>query len=206
MELRAIIEKLQNINIRDLQNVDAGQIKRFFLIRITLSINTIFVLITIVIVIVRLTGAAKRVQILKWENTKMRERIEAVEESEKVQREYNEFLKKTPQPIPEDQLMSRLSQFAANRGVQILSFVPQPGQSDDYMNMSGVKLNLSSKDYRNLVLFAKDIENASYTMRIDKWSAVAKKNVARQALGASKMEESVEVSADISSVMLKYEQ
>jgi Tfp pilus assembly protein PilO len=206
MELRAIIEKLQNINIKDLQNIDVDQIKCLFLKRITLIINIIFVLITIIIISVCLTGAAKRERILKWENGKTRERIEAVEESEKIKKEYDAFLKKLPQPILADQLMSRLSQFAANRGVQVLSFVPQPGREDDHMDMAGVKLNLSSKDYRNLVLFAKDIENALYTMRIDKWSAMAKRNVAWQTAGVSKVDESVEVSAEISSVMLKYEQ
>ncbi len=214
MNLRTIVDKfksinikdLQNINIRDLQNIDVDQIKRFFLVRITLFVNIGLIFITVIVVFVSLIGVGKKVKILKWENGKMRERIEAVEESEKIKKEYDGFLEKLPQPIPADQLIGKLSQFAANRNVQILSFVPQPGRSDDYMDMAGVKLNLSSKNYRNLIFFAKDIENALYTMRIDKWSAIAKKNFVRQTGDALRTEETVEVNTEISSVMLKYEQ
>ena len=142
---------------------------------------------------------------MQWENGKMKERIEAHEESLKGKKEYEEFLRQLPQPILADQLIGKLSQFAATRNVQILSFVPQPGKGDDYMNIAGVKLNLSSRKYRNLVLFAKDIENARYTMRIDKWSAIVKRSPARQTTDVLKTEESVEVNAEISSVVLKYE-
>jgi len=135
----------------------------------------------------------------------MKERIEAHEESLKGKKEYEEFLRQLPQPILADQLIGKLSQFAATRNVQILSFVPQPAKVDDYMNIAGVKLNLSSRKYRNLVLFAKDIENARYTMRIDKWSAIVKRSPARQTTDVLKTEESVEVNAEISSVVLKYE-
>lgn len=203
-KIKNIIGALRNINIKDLQNVDARQIGDMLRQRVDVTLNIMLVLATIAVTAAILSGYGKRSQTLAWEINQRQERLEAVKESERLQGEYAAFLQNFPKSILTERLISNISEFAAYRHAQILSFSPVKGKSDEYVKVAGVQINVISDSYKSMVLFMKDIEDAPYALRVGQWSAKVKEQVSRE--GDKEVKKSfIEASMEISSIRLKDE-
>ena len=195
---------LRNINIHDLQNIDARQLSDMLRQRIDIALNIILVLVTMVATVLIVKGSGKRSEMLTWEIKQLEERGEAVKESERLKGEYAAFLKSFPEPILTDQLINKLSEFAADRQVQILSFSPVKEKSDDYIKVAGVQINVSSDSYKNIVLFMKDVEDAPYALQVVRWSAEMKEQRIRE--GAEEFrKQTVEANIQIGAIRFKDE-
>ena len=168
------VASLRNINISDLQNIDAQQIVDMLRQRVDIVLNITLVLVTMVTTVLIVKGSGKRSEMLTWEIKQLEERVEAVKESERLKGEYSAFLESFPKPILTDQLIDKFSEFAADRQVRILSFSPVKEKSDNYIKVAGVQINVSSDSYKNIVLFMKDVEDAPYALQVGQWSAKMK--------------------------------
>mgnify|MGYP001559198009 CR=1 FL=1 len=174
------LKDLRNININDLRNIDVSWMKEAFARRPHIFINSLIILVTVVTVITGFKGYAKKSATLKWEITKLQERMDAVEESNRLQKEYKAFVSSFPKSILIEQLISKLSEFAANRRVQITSFAPVKEKGDTYKKVGWVQLNVSSSRYQDVVFFIKDIEDAPYAMRVGKWSGKMQEEILQE--------------------------
>lgn len=204
MDIKAIIEKLKNIDAKDLQNIDTERIKNFLRQKMDILIIGSLVFVAIIFSFNVLQSYGKKMKVLKWDVSKMQERVDAAEESEKLQKEYTAFMTKFPQSILTGKLIGKLSEFAANRDIQILAFAPDKEKSDEYVEVARVKINVSSKDYKRLVLFMRDIEDAPYTMRVEKWSGTFREELKRDGM-ESVSGGFIESEMEIGSVKLKDE-
>ena len=179
-KIKNIITALQNFNIKDLQNIDAQQFGGILRQYIDIVINVVLVLVTIVVTLVISKGYGKKTQMLLWEVKQLEEKIEVVKESERLKKEYSAFQENFPKSILTDNLVNKLTEFAADQGVQILSFSPIKEKGDDYIRVAGVQLHVSSDKYRNIVLFMRDVEDAPYALHIGQWSAKMKEETVRE--------------------------
>src|SRR3990167_4782658 len=118
------VASLRNLNIKDLQNIDARQLGDMLRQRIDIVLNITLVLVTMAATVIIVKGSDKRSEMLTWEIKQLEERGEAVKESERLKGEYSAFLESFPGPILTDQLINKLSEFAADRQGQIRSFSP----------------------------------------------------------------------------------
>mgnify|MGYP001565953848 CR=1 FL=1 len=198
------VASLRNINISDLQNIDAQQIVDMLRQRVDIVLNITLVLVTMAASISIVKGSGKRSEMLAWEIKQMEERVEAVKESERLKGEYSALLGNFPKPILTDQLIDKLSEFAADRQVRILSFSPVKEKSDNYIKVAGVQINVSSDSYKNIVLFMKDVEDAPYALQVGQWSAKMKEQ--RIMEGAEEFrKQTVEANIQIGAIQFKDE-
>ncbi|MBI5149677.1 MAG: type 4a pilus biogenesis protein PilO [Candidatus Omnitrophica bacterium] len=203
-KFKEIIDKLRGINIQDLQNIDMRQVVEVLQRRVDIIVSVLLVLVTLVVTVTMGRGNAKKSQVLDYEIKQMRDRLEAVNESDRVKGEYAAFQKNFPFSMTADELVNRLSEFAAARDVQMVSFAPDKESSDDYVQVARVQINISATDYPSLVLFMKDIETAPYALRVEQWSA--KMREIRSKEGANEIKKNIiEANMKIGSVTLKYE-
>ncbi len=203
-KIKNMLASLRNFNIRDLQNIDARQLGDMLRQRLDIVLNIVLILVTIVITIGLVGSYGKRSQTLTWEIKQLEDRTAAVKESERLKGEYSKFLGSFPKFIVTDQLINKLSEFAANRRVQILSFSPMKEKSDDYIKVSGVQLNISAENYKNIVLFMKDVEDASYALRVGQWSAKMREQTV-QGGGEGLRKQTVEANMEIGAIRLRDE-
>lgn len=198
------VASLRNININDLQNIDAQQLSDMLRQRIDIILNIMLVLVTMVTTVLIVKGSGKRSEMLTWEIKQLEERGEAVKESERLKGGYSVFLESFPEPILTDQLIDKLSGFAADRQIQILSFSPVKEKSDNYIKVAGVQINVSSDSYKNIVLFMKDVEDAPYALQVGQWSAKMKEQRIKE--GAEEFrKQTVEANIQIGAIQFKDE-
>jgi len=203
-KIKEFLAALRNINIKDLQNIDAQQVGDMLRQRVDIILNIGLVVVTLVATASIAKGHGKKVETLTWEIKQMEERMEAVKESQRLKDEHSAFLEHFPAAIVTDQLTNKLSEFAANRQVQILSFSPGKEKSDDYIKVSGVQINVASDSFKNIVLFMKDVEDAPYALRVGQWSAKMKEERVRE--GAEDFRKQiVEANIQIGAVQLRNE-
>lgn len=203
-KIKNIVNALRNINIKDLQNIDARELGDMLRQRIDIILTVVPVVVTIIVMANMFKGYAKKSQTLAWEIGQMQERVEVIRESERLKKNYSVFLENFPESILTDQLINKLSEFAADRKVQILSFSPVKEKSDDYIKVAGVQINVTSDSYKNIVLFMRDIEAAPYALRVEQWSAKMKEQTINAGTGEFK-KQTVEAGMEIDSIKLKNE-
>lgn len=198
------VASLRNINIKDLQNIDAQQLGDMLRQRVDIVLNITLVLVTMAATVLIVKGSGKRSEMLTWEIKQLEERGEAVKESERLKGEYSAFLKSFPEPILTDQLINKLSEFAADRQIQILSFSPVKEKSDNYIKVAGVRINVSSDSYKNIVLFMKDVGDAHYALQVGQWSAKMKEQMVKEGTEEFR-KQTVEANMQISAIQFKDE-
>ena len=203
-KIKNMIAALRGFNIRDLQNIDAQQLGDMLRQRMDIVLHVALVLVTIVATIGMFKGYGKRSEMLTWEIKQFEEKIAAVKESDRLKGEHSKFMENFPGPIVTDQLVNKLSEFAAHRQVQILSFSPIKEKSDDYIKVAGVHINVASESYKNIVLFMKDVEDAPYALQVGQWSAKMKEQKVKE--GAEEfVKQIVEANMQIGAIQLKDE-
>lgn len=205
-KIKNLIETLKNINIKDLQSIDAGDIVNILRQRVDAVVNAVLVLITIVVMVNVAKSYGKKSQTLAWEIKQKEERLEVSRKAQHLATEYAVFLENFPAPILTDQLINKLSEFAAARQVRLRSFSPLKEKSDDYLKVAGVQLDVSSDSYKNVVLFMRDIEDSPYALVVGKWSAKMKEERIKEGTGEKETrKQTVEAEMAIHSVRLKDE-
>lgn len=203
-KIKAWVASLRNINIRDLQNMDARQLGDMLRQRLDVILNVALILVAIVVTSGIVKGYGKRSQTLTWEIKQLEERAQTLKESRRLKEEYSAFLESFPKPVLTGQLVNKLSEFAAYRQVQILSFSPVKEKSDNYIKVAGVQINVASASYKNIVLFMKDVEDAPHALRAGQWSAKMKEQMVKE--GAEEFrKQTVEANMQISAIQLKDE-
>ena len=63
------------------------------------------------------------------------------------------FLKDFPKFVSNDELITTISDFALDHGVQILSFSPAQIQGNDFVELASITINISIDDYDKLIQF-----------------------------------------------------
>lgn len=202
--MKKLIDSLRNFNVMDLQNIDARQVAEMLRQRLDIVLNVFLILVTVLATSGIVAGCHKRSQAMTWEIKQMQERLDTVKESQGIKGEYAKFLEHFPKSILTDQLINKLSEFATYRQVQIVSFSPLKEKGDEYIAVAGVQLNIVSANYKNIILFMRDIEDAPYPLRVDRWSAKMKDQKDNEKMSEIK-KQTVEANMEISSIRLKNE-
>ncbi len=199
-----IIGKLKNINIKDLQNVDARDVANFLRQRLAIVVNVVLVVVTIAVMANVVKNYGKKSQTLALEIKQKEEKLKVAREADRLAKEHAAFLANFPVPIAADQLIKKLSEFAAARQIQILSFSPAPvkERGDDYIMVAEVQLNVSSDTYRNIVLFMRDIEDSPYALVVGKWSGRMDEKKVKEGAGEIRTQ-TVKADMSVNSIRLK---
>jgi len=210
MDIKAIIEKLQNIDVKDLKdlknlkNIDVSQIKEKLQSRPDLLINLVLIITTLFAVFYTYKKNTTEAKMLKAEVGQLEQRMVVVEQGDRSQEEYDNFLTSFPESLPSDQIINKLSEFAGIHNIQILSFSPANAREENFTEQTTVQLNISSESYVDIVRFIKAIEDSPFSIRVDKFTSTTRSNPrqTRQQVDISQAT-IIEAKIEIASITLK---
>lgn len=160
------LSDLNKIKIEDLKQIDLRQVRENLQSRPDLIIQIVLVLITILTIFSTCNTHKEKTASLKKEVLELRKKSKALEKFETTQKDYNEYIKDTPQVISKIQLSRKISESAERWDIKILSTEPTQEKSNTYVHLTNIKINVSSKNYANIIQFIHDIENSPYLIRI----------------------------------------
>jgi len=163
------LKKLNEIKIEDLKDVDWAALWENLKKQPDRIIVTVIVTITVVFLLFYFSKRPQKIQALSAEIQTLEEQIKAIEDYEARKEELDTFLNDIPETITADDLRKLLNDFAVKNEVYIDSFSPARRTEEDLYETISFEINVSADEYRNAVLFIRDLENAPFGIRIDSW-------------------------------------
>jgi Tfp pilus assembly protein PilO len=166
-----IFEKLNAVDIKELKNIDIIKVKDSLRTNPVVFINTIIVIVTLISAIALISRG--QVELQKYKNNTLiyDEKLAAVKLQQDTKKTFDDFKKAFPQALGSNQLIDKFSELAVHRNVRILSLSPAKEKSNEYLYQTTVNLSVESSDYKNIILFVKDIEDSALAIRLEKFSA-----------------------------------
>ena len=161
---------MPKVDINILKNINSEQIVEFFKNRIDISVNILLIAVMIYVTIYIYTGNKKKLVDLQQQVAQTSEKLSVTQDIEAMQNKHDSFIQRFPKPIESDQISSKLSAFAADHNVQILSFSPAETKSDEYIELTRVNMRIASDNYDEIVSFVQSIENSSLALNVESWS------------------------------------
>jgi Tfp pilus assembly protein PilO len=171
MNIKEAIEKLNSFNIQDVKNIDIHKVRDvlkqspIIVFNLALIGGTIFLTLTL---FNKSKYDDKKFSRLSIEYEK---KLAAVKDQDNIKKVYDEFINSFPKPINGNQLIDKFSELASERNIQILSFSPAKESGDSYTSLTTVNLSIESNDYKNIILFVKDIEDLPFAVKLEHFTA-----------------------------------
>jgi Tfp pilus assembly protein PilO len=197
--------KLSQIDIKDLKNINVAQIKEILQSRLDILLSVALIAGTILATTYIYTSQQNKAQRLNNDVRMMSETLDAVKINKEAQKKFDDFLAIVPKSIEYDDLVELLSEFAVDHNVRILSFSPAQEKTTDFVVITSVNVDVSSEEFKDIVLFLKGIEDAPYTLRVDKFSASMATPAFQQRGGPAPESNKIEAEITIASIKLKKE-
>lgn len=165
------LDDLKKIDINTLKNIDTAQLKAMLLSRIDILINIFLIGITIFATIYIYNNKKINYNKANAELEQVKQKKDAI----KALISHEEIFEKAQESVLKnlsgDLLISKLSEYAVLHNVQIKTFSPAQETVGKYSSVANVKINISAKDFKGLLMFANQIEQSDYFLRIKSWSA-----------------------------------
>ena len=197
-----ILEKLNNIDIKDLQKIDVSQIIFLLKTRIDLSIILAIVIVTVFIGIKIPMGIKTERAQLTSRISKLSELLEAKKRTETIDAQHKKAFDEFPESLEINKLGKKISEIAIENNVQILAFSPSGSIEDSNKKISIASLDISSASYSDLVNFIKSVDLAPYAFRLKSMKGLMSK---QRSSKKQKMEKDkpIQIYLDIETVELK---
>lgn len=202
MNIKEAIEKLNTINLQDLKRIDLNQLKDLLRRSPIFVLNIVFVFGSCFTAITLFNKAKLDEKNTKASNISYEEKLKAVKEQKSIKQKYQRFVNDFPKELIGRQLIDKFSELATNRNVHIISFSPTKEKSDQYTTLTTVNLSIESDDYKNIILFVKDIESFPFAVRLEKFSA-AMQNSIETNMNTDDKKDLINVDIEVSSVRIK---
>lgn len=164
------LNTLKNMDINTLKNLDLAQIKAKLLSRVDILINIFLIAITIFATIYIYNNRKQKHNGLLQALAQAQEKKDVVDVYRQKLEELDELTAELPESLNSDLLISKISEFALLNDVQIKSFSPAQETVGKLSTVSNVKINISAKEYKNLLAFTNQIEQSDYFLKIKSWS------------------------------------
>lgn len=171
MSVKEVIGKLQRVDVNDLKNIDIQQVQDSIRGKPDTIVIVLLLVGTIAGCAYLFTDYQKSEQALSEEVIKYNEQLAAAEQNKVYTQKFDKFLKEFPEKIVTDDLTDKVSSYAIDRNVNIISFSPANRQETDYTSIETININVVAKEYHQLIAFIEDIENAPFAIRIEAWTA-----------------------------------
>jgi len=160
---------LSRIDIKDLKKIDYNKLLQTLRSRNDILINIVLVGFTLIIAINTLSDAGKQIQTIKKQINKLEEKITVINTLDNVKAELDEYLANVPQELGEDELATKLTDWAVARNIKIVSVSPVKKKEEKLHDTYSINLSIETEDFNDFWLFIHDIESSPYALRIDRW-------------------------------------
>ena len=163
-------KNLAKFDLDSLKGINAQQIIEFLKNRIDISVNILLIALTLYATIYFYMDNTRKLKNTQDDIRQMSEKLSITSDLGNLQQELDDRISRFPKPIASDQISNQLSSFAAQNGVQILSFSPAENKSDDYVNLTRVNMRIASADYDKIASFVRAIEDSNLAIKVESWS------------------------------------
>lgn len=171
MSVKDVIGKLQSVDVKDLRNLDIQQVQDSIRGKPDTIVIVLLLVGTIAGCAYLFTDYQKSEKSLSEEVIKFNEQLAAAEQNKVFTQKFDKFLKEFPEKIVTDDLTDKVSSYAIDRNVNIISFSPANKLETEYTFVETININVVAKEYHQLIAFIEDIEKAPYAVRIETWTA-----------------------------------
>ncbi len=166
-----IIEKLNSIDVKDLQNIDLTEVKEHVLKKPIILMNISLIILTLFGIISIRTSVKQKLEKIEAQITSLEKKIVTIKETEVVNQEYQKYVLNFPKAIDRVQFIDKITEIARTNDIKIKSFSPGKNELKGIQNIDKLKLEIISENYQNLLGFVYDIENSPYALLIREFSA-----------------------------------
>ena len=166
MNLKEVIQKLQTIDAKDLKNIDFNDLKNRLIEKQENLILFLLIIISVFATIYCLSQYINNSQKNHNKIALLKEQLKATDETKITQKDYDEFIKKFPNSISINELGDKLTEFSLKRNIKILSYSPEKQKENEFYQSILVHLMISSNEYKNIINFINDVEEAPYSIRL----------------------------------------
>ncbi|MBZ0165530.1 MAG: type 4a pilus biogenesis protein PilO, partial [Candidatus Omnitrophica bacterium] len=132
MSVKEVIGKLQRVDVNDLRNIDMQQVQDSIRSKPDTLVIVLLLLGTIAGCAYLFTDYQKSEQALSEEVIKYNEQLAVAEQNKVFTQRFDKFLKEFPEKIVTDDLTDKVSSFAIDRNVNIISFSPANKLETEY--------------------------------------------------------------------------
>ena len=133
----------------------------------------------------------------------LREKISLLKENKELTDEERKLKESFPPTMNADQVLNMVYALASKYHAQILAVSPAKATSFNEIVKSSFSIDVSSSDYRNLVLFIRDMEQTSYAIRIQKWLGRLENQRTHKISNQSNVEDTIVAKMEIEALELK---
>lgn len=162
---------ISKMDIKDLQNINYQKLLTDIRKKPDLAISIAVPLIALFICFHLFTKSQADSKALSNKNVQMEEKLKIVTEYLQTDNELKEFIKNQPADLSENQFYNMITDFAAQNNIKVESFTPSQNKTDPIYDLTSINLKANAKDFSDVGLFIKNIENASANIRVDSWTA-----------------------------------
>lgn len=165
-----IINKLNNIKVEDIKNIDTLSIKSYLIKNADVSICIILVILTIFINLKIIESHKENLNTLNTKIEEMQNTLKAVEIDQKSDQKFTEILAEFPEPISINELSQILTGYASKYELQINNYSPGRAETTEGVKINSMSISTESPDFESMINFLKEIENSPYPIRLQSWS------------------------------------
>lgn len=166
-----IIEKLNSMEVKDLQAIDLSEVKEQVLKKPIILVNISLIILALFGIMIIKGKNKQKLTKIKAEITSLQKKISTINDTKVIDDEYAQYVSNFPKPIDKVQFIDQITEIARTNDITIESFSPGKNVKKDFQSIDKLTLNITSENYQNLLGFVYDIENSQYALLIKNFSA-----------------------------------
>lgn len=159
------IPDLSKIDIKD---IDVNKLKDQAIQNKEVVSQVVLVLISIVVAIMFFNQSQFEISQYKYKIATLQAKTGAIEEYNNTQSSVKKFLDQVPAHVPEDKIISFVTDYAGQNNVRILTFTPAVVEKKNTLETTMLKFTLTADSFASMVRFMSDIERGKDFMQV--WS------------------------------------
>ena len=164
------LKDLNKLNIKDLQNIDVGEVKKFLFSRLDVSICILIGVLSAAISIFIMVKKINDISSVRAEIQLKHQILAASKEQMQIKEELTKFKTGFPEKLDEESMIQAILKAASQHLAKISSFSPAQEESDQYKKTTRINLTVNTDNFDDMILFIKSIESLPYSIKIDFWS------------------------------------
>ncbi len=168
--------KISELRDIDIKNIDVKQVNEFFVKKPNIAVSILLGVVSIFLVFKFFSEKQVESTRIKRTIDEVQKKIDAINQYNQSLKEFNEYVDALPVGLVGSALLDTLTEFAEKNNIRVLSFTPAQSQSSQFYDSTSISMDVSARNYKDLLLFVYEIENSPYNLRVNQWSESIENN------------------------------
>jgi hypothetical protein len=179
MNFSEIINILKKTKTSDLKDIDIGKLQSVFWGQPRNVIFALMIVITSIISWKIYNHNIRQSQVLAEDIPSLNKKLEVVKKQETIKKEISDLIKSAPAAMTSDEMIDFITETSGKMGLQIISLSPAKVTKDETAESTNIEFDISSDDYKAIVLFVKEIEKSDHALKVQRWEGRMEDNISR---------------------------